>query len=188
MTILALIGSPRRQGNTEVMADEVLRGASEAGADTSKIYVDDHWIRPIGDVCDVISKRDDPRSDDDFPALLERFLDADVVVWSTPVYWQGLSGQLKCFLDRMSSYFRRPSHAERFDGKGHIILCSFGRKDPVHGQWITNAMKLTVEVLRGRYLGDVCAAGTQKRGQVRDIPDVLSACYDLGREAAEQVL
>ena len=85
--ILALIGSPRKQGNTDIMADEVLEGAKSVGATGAKIYLDDHWVRPIGDVVDNTRERDDPRKDDDFPALLERFLAADIVVWSTPVYW-----------------------------------------------------------------------------------------------------
>ena len=181
--VLALIGSPRKQGNTDIMADEVLRGAQEAGAEASKIYLDDWRVRAIGEVADNSRKRDDPRSDDDFPMLLEQFLNADIVVWSTPVYWQGPSAQMKCFLDRMSSYFRRSPYAERFDGKGHIILCAFGRKEPEHGRWITAPMKLNVEILRGRYLGEVCAAETYEKGAVSDMPDVLRACYDLGRRA-----
>lgn len=157
IAVLALIGSPRKQGNTDIMADKVLEGARAAGATASKIYLDDHHVRPIAEVVDDSRSRDDPRNDDDFPALLERFLGADVVVWSTPVYWQGVSGQMKCFLDRMSSYFNHPQYVNRFRGKGHIVLCAFGRSEAHHGDWVTEPMKLTVEVLHGTYLGDVCA-------------------------------
>ena len=86
MKILALIGSPRKNGNTDIMADEVLRGASDAGFSVDKIYLDDYTIRPI-QVCDrPAAEREDTRSDDDFPALLKRFLDSDVIVLSTPMY------------------------------------------------------------------------------------------------------
>jgi len=177
--VLALIGSPRKQGNTDIMADEVLDGAKTAGATTSKIYLDDYRVRPIAEVADNTRQRDDPRRDDDFPLLLERFLSADVIVWSTPVYWQGPSAQMKCFLDRMSSYFNHPRYIERFRGKGHIVLCAFGRPEQQHGDWITKPMKLTVEVLHGIYLGDVCASVYQK-GKVREMPEVLEACRKLG--------
>jgi multimeric flavodoxin WrbA len=90
VTVLALIASPRKRGNTDVMADCLLEGARAGGAVTAKIYVDDHRVRPIAEVADDSRCRDDPRQDDDFPALLERFLQADIVCWSTPVYWQGL--------------------------------------------------------------------------------------------------
>jgi multimeric flavodoxin WrbA len=70
--------------------------------------LDDYYIRPIAEVCDRSPEREDTRSDDDFLKLLEVFLDSDIIIISTPIYWQGLSAQLKCFIDRMSSYWRRP--------------------------------------------------------------------------------
>jgi len=184
--VLALIGSPRKQGNTDIMADEVLDGAKTAGATTSKIYLDDYRVRPIAEVADNTRQRDDPRRDDDFPLLLERFLSADVIVWSTPVYWQGPSAQMKCFLDRMSSYFNHPRYIERFRGKGHIVLCAFGRPEQQHGDWITKPMKLTVEVLHGIYIGDVCASVYQK-GKVREMPEVLEACRKLGTNVVRTI-
>lgn len=45
MKILALIGSPRKQGNTDIMADEVLEGAKSMGTVASKIYLDEHYVR-----------------------------------------------------------------------------------------------------------------------------------------------
>lgn len=143
MKVLALIGSPRKGGNTDIMADEVLRGAGDGGAETSKIYLDNHNVRPIGEVCDNTRHREGPRSDYEFPALLEHFLSADIIVWSTPVYWHGVSAQMKCFMDRMSSYFNRTPYVERFRGKGHIVVCAFGRSETEHDEWITKPMRLT---------------------------------------------
>ena len=180
--ILALIGSPRKQGNTDIMADEVLDGAKSVGATSDKMYLDDHWVRPIGDVADNSRKRDDPRKDDDFPTLLERFLAADIVVWSTPVYWQGASAQMKCFLDRMSSYFNHPDYRDRFRGKGHVVLCAYGRPEVRHGDWVVEPMKLTVKVLHGTYIGDVHASVYEK-GRVREMPEILTACRELGMKA-----
>ena len=185
--VLALIGSPRKHGNTDIMADEALEGAGTTGVVTSKIYLDDFHVRPIAEVADNTRQRDDPRRDDDFPLLLERFLSADIIIWSTPVYWQGVSAQMKCFLDRMSSYFNRPGYVERFRGKGHIVLCAFGRPEPQHGDWVTKPMKIAVEVLRGTYLGDICVSVYQK-GKVREMPEVLASCRELGTKAVDAML
>jgi multimeric flavodoxin WrbA len=182
MKILALIGSPRKQGNTDIMADEVLEGAKSMGVTASKIYLDDHRVRPIAEVADNTRERDDPRKDDDFPELLECFLAADIVVWSTPVYWQGASAQMKCFLDRMSSYFNHMEYRERFRGKAHVVVCAYGRPEARHGHWVTEPMKLTVAVLHGTYVGDVHTSVYEK-GRVRDMPDVLAACRELGAKA-----
>ena len=184
---LALIGSPRKQGNTDIMADEVLRGLSDAGSEVHKLYLDDYNIRPIAEVCDRSPEREDTRSDDDFPKLFESFLASDIIIISTPVYWQGLSAQLKCFLDRMSSYWRRQPYAQRFDGKGYIVLCAYGRPEKIHGTWITEPTKLTIETLRGFYLGDVCASDTYQKGKVRQYPKILEACYKAGYSAPERL-
>jgi multimeric flavodoxin WrbA len=186
VTVLALIGSPRKKGNTDIMADQLLLAATGQGAETSKIYLDDYNFRPIGEVGDDSRHRDDPRSGDDFPTLLERFLAADVIVWSTPVYWQGPSAQMKCFLDRMSSYFNHAEYVERFKGKGHVVLCAFGRPEQKHGEWVTEPMKLTAEVLHGDYLGDVCVSVYEK-GKVREMPEALEDCRKLGVECVRWV-
>jgi putative NADPH-quinone reductase len=187
LNVLALLGSPRKQGNTDLMADAVLAGAAEAGASIAKIYLDDYQVRPIGDVADNTRMRDDPRRDDDFPALLSRFLEANIIVWSTPVYWQGPSAQMKCFLDRLSSYFNHPDYVDRVCGKGHLVLCAFGRNEQEHGDWITRPMKVTVEVLRGTYLGDFCVSVYQK-GKVKEMPEVLESCRALGADAVRQMI
>jgi len=187
MKVLALIGSPRKNWNTDTLADAVLKGAKEAGARVEKIYLDDYNIRPIAEVCDDRRKREDLRADDDFPGLLEQSLDADIVLWSTPVYWQGVSAQMKCFIDRLSSYFGRPPYAQRFEGKGHIVVCTYGRKEPETARWVTGPMKVTVEVLRGRYLGDLGASTSGGGNRIRQMPDVLSAAQELGKKAVQKM-
>lgn len=186
MRALALLGSPRKQGNSDILTDEVLRGIHEKNVDTEKIYLDDYTIRPIGEVRDNSRERQDPRADDGFPKVLTRFLDADLVVLATPVYWAGVSAQLKCFIDRLSSYFNREPYVHQFKGKGYVIVTTFGREDPDHGKWVTEPLKLCVDVLKGRYLGELCVSVYQK-GKVREMPDMLKSAYELGRRAVKEL-
>jgi putative NADPH-quinone reductase len=184
--VIALAGSPRKQGNSDILADKVLEGAREAGAETEKVYLDDMNIRPIGEVIDDRRQRTDPRGDDDYPRILEQFLDADIVVLATPVYWAGVSAQLKCFIDRMVCYYDREPYVQRFVGKGYVVVTTFGLDDPDHGKWVTEPIKFCVELLRGEYLGDLCVSAYHK-GKVRDMPEVLQAALKLGREAVDKL-
>jgi len=183
MKVLALIGSPRKGGNSDILAHKVLLGAKESGANIDKIYLDDYHIRPIGEVCDNSRKREDLRDDDDFIKILDKFLNSQIIIFSTPVYWQGVSAQLKCFIDRLSSYFKKPPYAERFDNKGYIILCAFGRKEKKHGRWVTKPMKLSVEVLRGIYLGDLCVSSCYEKGIISEKEKILKKAYNLGKKS-----
>ena len=181
MRILILAGSPRKGGNTDILADEFARGARDAGAEVEKVYLDDHLVRPIGDVTDVPSKRTDPRADDDFPRIFEKFVAAGAVVFVSPVYWQGVSGQMKCFLDRLSCYIKRPEYEKALTGKPYAVITAYGA--PGEGRWVTEPLKVSIEWLGGRYAGDVDVVA-YRRGEVKDNPVALKAAYELGAKMA----
>lgn len=185
MKVLALIGSPRKKGNSDLLADEVLKGATAEGALIDKIYLDDFQIRPIGEVVDDSRNRGDSRADDDYPQLLKKFLEADLIIWATPIYWHGVSAQMKCFIDRLSSYFNNPRYADKFNSKGHIILCTFGTDDYEHSRFITEPMKLTIQVLRGNYIGDICVPACYQKGKILEKKDKLVKAYNLGKKAVK---
>jgi multimeric flavodoxin WrbA len=103
--VLVLSTSPRRNGNSRLLADALLDGVGEAGRDGELVHVDDHVTSFLRDC--RICRRPDGRCgiEDGFEALLlERVLHADAVVFATPLYWYGVSGQLKTFLDRIFCY------------------------------------------------------------------------------------
>lgn len=187
MKTLALIGSPRKQGNTDIMADKALSGSSDAGNVTKKIYLDDYNIRPIGEVDDRRSERVDTRKNDDFPAVFEAFLNYDIIIISSPVYWHGPTAQFRCFQDRISAYWGIEQYKNRMEGKGYIVLCAYQRHEKDYGFWVTEPIKLSVEALNGYYLGDVCAPKTYKKAQIKQYPDILEECYSIGFKAVEKL-
>jgi multimeric flavodoxin WrbA len=181
MKVLALIGSPRKGGNSDILADEVLNGVKQAGGEIEKVYLDDFSIRPIGEVADNSRAREDSRADDDFLQILEMFLGSEIIIWSTPIYWAGVSAQMKCFIDRLSSYFNNPHYAERFTGKGHIFLCTFGRADKDYCEMVTEPIKSTIKTLRGIYLGEICVPSCYQKGKIREKPEILKQAFELGK-------
>ena len=151
-----------------------------------KVHLDDRHIRPIGEVGDVRAERVDVRDDDDLPDVLDKFLAADIVAVASPVYWHGVSAQMKCFFDRLSAYFGRPPYAERFPGKGFVVLTAYGQNEPGYGRWVTEPVKTGAAFLGGRYLGDVCVTAYAK-GEVGDKPEVLEAARGLGHRAVREM-
>ena len=187
MKALALIGSPRKGGNSDILADKVLKGAKQSGAEIEKAYLDDFMIRPIGEVADNSRARDDSRADDDFLEILDMFLSSEIIIWSTPIYWAGVSAQMKCFIDRLSSYFNKAQYAERFTGKGHLFLCTFGRDDNDYSKLVTEPMKNTIETLRGVYLGDICVPSCYQKGKIREKQETLKQAFELGKNAVAKM-
>lgn len=105
--IAVIIGSPRHGGNTEKLARAFIRGAERAGNAVDVIFVADYRIGGcIG--CNVCYSA--PRHlcalDDDMRELYGRLASADIIVIATPIYFYGVSAQLKALIDRLHNPVR----------------------------------------------------------------------------------
>lgn len=100
MKVLAINGSPRKNGNVELMlkaAEEVLKGR---GVEVETLSLADRDVRPC-DACERCYKRRwDCPIEDDGKAVLERMLVADGLLVGSPVYFGGVTAQLKALFDR----------------------------------------------------------------------------------------
>lgn len=101
MHIITLLGSPRRRGNTAAVLrafEELIQPQHRA----ERINIVDYDVRGcLG--CDACQKvTDDPgcAQRDDAPAILRRMMDADLIVYASPVYCWAFSAQMKALLDR----------------------------------------------------------------------------------------
>ena len=102
MKILAIHGSPRTIGSTtRQLATHVLKGAEEAGAVTEIIDLCDYRVTPCT-ACDACSLNGVCVNDDDVMVLITRMREADGIVFGSPVYIDNISGQMKCFFDRLA--------------------------------------------------------------------------------------
>lgn len=98
--ILAIVGSYRRGGNTDLITENILAGAQAKGAVTEKIFIDDLHIsscqgcmecRPAG-IC---------RQTDDVAMLIKQLDSADGIIFGSPIYGNYITGQAKMLLDRL---------------------------------------------------------------------------------------
>lgn len=99
MKVLAISGSPRKGGNSDILVDEFLRGASDAGAETEKIYLQDLSISPCR-ACYGCRGKGRCVQNDDEDSVLEKLIEADAIILSSPVYFYSVSAQMKTMIDR----------------------------------------------------------------------------------------
>lgn len=186
MRVIALNGSPRKGGNTDALIDEFLRGAREAGAECEKIYLEDYTINPPGELGDVHAERVDVHADDDHRLILNRVMDADVLVIGSPVYWQGVTAQMKCFVDRFSCHYGQAWFRDGMAGKGWVVLTPFGASGLEEARWIIEPVKIWAKHFKGEYVGDV-AVSVFRKGAVRQDEATMRRAYELGKSAVEQM-
>lgn len=80
MRIIALLGSPHKNGNFEILADEIFVGVKSKSTSIEKYHLDDYYIRPISEVIDNSRVREDRRINDDFLKLFNPFLESGIVI------------------------------------------------------------------------------------------------------------
>jgi multimeric flavodoxin WrbA len=117
--LLILVGSPRRAGNSATLAKAVQRGAEATGAEVSIRFVDDFISSFLRDCRTCRLPSGECSIADRFRALFfEDFIPAQGVIFCSPVYWYGLSAQMKAFFDRSFCYYAAsyPDSARVIDG------------------------------------------------------------------------
>ena len=182
MKVVALMGSPRKGGNTDLLTDEFLAGAQSEGAECEKIRLDDLRIRPIAAVGDDWEMRVDLRADDDARWVLGRVAEADIVVFATPVYWQGVSGQMKCLVDRFSAYYMAEWLREGMRGTGFFVITAYGNPSADESHWVTEPAKAWARGFQAGYLGEVAAAAA-RWGAVAEMDELLAQAREAGAQA-----
>ncbi|OPL11455.1 MAG: flavodoxin [Firmicutes bacterium ML8_F2] len=103
-SILVLTGSPRKNGNSERMADAFIKGALAVGHEVMKFNA---GLKNIGGcrACKKCWSKDEPCIyRDDFDELVPLLEKADVIVFSTPLYWFTFSAQIMAPINRMYAY------------------------------------------------------------------------------------
>lgn len=139
MKILILNGSPHKKGTTALMISEFRRGAKENGHSVTVFNTAEENIHPCiacdhcrtSNSCCVFK--------DDMEKLNPLLMDADLVVFSTPLYYFGMSAQIKAVIDR----FYANNQAFRDQKKKAILLATCGDTD----EWAMDALKLHYETV-----------------------------------------
>lgn len=97
--IVGVVGSPRVNGNTEILLSEALRAAAEDGAQTELVRLADKEIKPC-DACLSCRQTGECRIKDDFQEIFEKMVKADGIILASPVYFGSATPQIMALIDR----------------------------------------------------------------------------------------
>lgn len=147
--ILLISASPRKDGNSDILCDEFMRGATEAGHSAEKIRLAEADINYCTGCCFCIGNQGKCAQNDGMPALFDKILAADVLVLATPVYFRSMNGQMKTFIDRVC-----PIYTMIHDKDVYFIVSAAGGSFPADS---------TVESLR---VFTNCLGGIRERGVI----------------------
>ena len=178
--VLAIVGSPRRNGNTEILVDEILSGAEENGALTQKIILSELDIAPCRG-CDSCKKTGKCINQDDMQELLACMQSSDVWILATPVYWWAPTAQFKAFLDRWHGV----SNRDLFKDRETILAIVLEAKKPSNYNPILDMFKGIMENLKMKLVATVLVPGIYEKGAIHDHPKKLAYARKVGFEVAK---
>jgi multimeric flavodoxin WrbA len=102
MKVLAINSSSRKNGNTALLTNELLKEIPY-----TSLHLRDYQIKPI------LDQRHEPNGfdvvEDDYGQVIQQVLSHDILLFTTPLYWYGMSGLMKNFIDRWSQSLRDKS-------------------------------------------------------------------------------
>lgn len=172
--VLVLSSSPRRGGNSDLLCDEFLRGAREAGNEAEKLSLRDLQIN-FCTGCGVCNRTHRCVQKDDMAAVLEKMVRADVLVLATPVYFYSLCGQMKTLIDRTV-----PRYTEIADKDVYYIMTSADTDAHAMDRVLEAFRGFTLDCLPGaREKGIVCGTGAWQVGEIKGTP-AMEKAYRLG--------
>lgn len=174
--ILILSGSPRKNGNSDMLCDEFMRGAIESGNQVEKIRVAE---KNIGFCRGCYACKDTGKCviKDDMAEVLQKMIDADVLVLASPVYFYSIDAQLKAVIDRTVArwlevkdkefYYIVTAADEELASAETTIACFRGYADCVEG---------------AKEKGIVYGMGAYEKGEIKGMKAMVEA-YEMGKNA-----
>ncbi len=178
--IVIVKGSPRREGNSAILAEELAKGARAVGAQVESFYLHHMDINPC-DACDACHS--EPYRgcivDDDMQILYPKLVEADAIVIASPVYWFTVSAQTKLFMDRCYALVDENGYLLR--GKKYAIVMTYGDADPFISGAV-NAFRTFQDGLRyvGAEIAGFVYGSGDAPGDIRSDKATMARAYELG--------
>jgi multimeric flavodoxin WrbA len=183
LKVLGIMGSPRIKGNTDLLLDEALRGAQEAGGEVEKITVDKLKIAPCREYYGCL-KDGNCVIRDDMDDIYLKILAADAVIMATPIFFYTVSAQIMLLISRCQALWARRYVLKNLDipvKKGGVIAVGATRGEKLFdGPKLT--MKYFFQAINAAYTDELLIRGVDKRGEIKEHPDSLADAYQLGRK------
>jgi multimeric flavodoxin WrbA len=174
MRVLGLVGSPRKDGNTDILVEAILGAARAKGHEVEKVHLSDLDIGPCRDCRGCKSGGMACVVADGMQSLYPRLDAADAIVFGTPVYWCGPSATMKLAFDRLRPYFA--THGLR--GKKALLAAPAG-DGPGEADLLVRMFKRSWRALGVEFAGQVLATGYD-RGDVRGDAEAMAQAAALG--------
>lgn len=173
--VLILSGSPRKGGNSDILCDEFMCGAIDAGNEVEKIRVTEKKIAPCSGCYFCKNSGGRCALNDDMADILQKIIDCDVLVLSSPVYFYSICAQLKAVIDRTVARWTEIANKDLY----YIATAAEDDED---------TLDITLSCFHGFAMcidgydekGTLYGKGVAEKGDVLNRPELMTIAYEMG--------
>ena len=175
--VLVITTSLRAKSNSDRLAEELLRGAKEAGHDVELISLKGKTVKfCIG--CLACQKTQKCVLKDDAVEIAEKVKNADTLVFATPIYYYEMSGQMKTLLDRMN-----PLYPSDYKFR-HVYMLSTATEDEEYvPEKAVSGLQGWIDCFeKAEFAGSLFCGGIADMGEADSHPVELEEAYEFGKQ------
>jgi len=185
MKVLGIMGSPRRQSNTEILLDKAMEGARAAGTEVEKVLVSKLKISPCLEIY-ACRKDGNCAIKDDMQSLYKKLLEADHIIFASPMFFYGVTSQAKAVVDRCQALWVRKHVLGMGKEDKRVRRGIFISVGATRGTKLFDGAVLTVkyffDAIGVKYSGDLLVRGIDNKAQIKEHPAALEDAFRLGQE------
>jgi len=188
LKVLGIMGSPRLKGNTDLLLEEALKGAQSRQAEVEKLIVDKMKIAPCKEYYGCL-RDGNCVIRDDMDTVYPRLLEADGIIVASPMFFYGISAQLKALIDRCQALWARRyvlKNLPESNKKGAFIGVGATKGKQLFDGSIL-VIKYFFQAFGAEYADELLVRGVDKRGEIKDHPDLLKEAFALGERLAQRL-
>jgi multimeric flavodoxin WrbA len=185
--ILAIYGSPRREGNTSVLLKQAVQGARDAGADIEEITLRDLKMSPCLEIYGCL-KTGRCVIQDDFQSLYDKMLSAKGLMLASPIFFYTVSAHTKILMDRCQSLWVKKYWIDKMQEResSPTRLGLFVSVGATKGKRLFDGTLLTIryffDALDMKLWRALLYRGLDFKGDVLKHPDYLEEAYEAGKD------
>ncbi len=181
--MLALFGSPRKKGNSTLLANHIINGAESLGASTESVYLNGLNIKPCQG-CYACQEENSKGCviKDDMQDLYSKVIDADALIIASPVYWFTMSAQTKIFMDRCMALYNEDHEKSPLHGKKIAIAMTYGDKDAFSSGCV-NALRTFQDAYTfvGADIAGMVHGSAENPGEIANNTQIIQDAESLGK-------
>jgi len=185
LKVLGISASPREGGNSDLLLREALAGAQDAGGQAEYLSLRGLSIAPCAE-CNACARTGLCRIQDDYQAAMAKMLEADRLIFATPVFFMAVSAQAKLLIDRCQCLWSRkyvlkqPLFAEPRDRRALVIAVG-GSKSRKMFESVRLTMKYYLDAIGCAYAANLFVNQVDGPGEILKHAEVLAEARRLGR-------